>query len=100
MLIVSLLGYMFLKYFNILSSTYIMYYSISLIVMGISILILNIDVKPEIKFTLFCASIFAILHNIFIGTKMLFRCSIFKLKTLEYKRYYMDGMTELFLYMN
>ncbi|PEA55113.1 hypothetical protein CON64_09540 [Bacillus pseudomycoides] len=72
-LIASFLGYLFWKYFNMVSSTYIMYYSISLIVMGISILIFNIDVKPKIKFTLLGASIFVILHNIVIGTKMLFR---------------------------
>ncbi|QWI52559.1 hypothetical protein EXW56_27250 (plasmid) [Bacillus mycoides] len=72
-LILSLCGYVILKYSNMSLPSYITYFLSAFIIICVSILILKLDVKPEIKYTIFGFSLFVLLHNLVIGAKMLFK---------------------------
>ncbi|EOO70306.1 hypothetical protein BWGOE3_09180 [Bacillus mycoides] len=72
-LILSLFGYVILKYSNMSLPIYITYFFSAFIIICVSILILKLDVKPEIKYTIFGFSLFVLLHNLVIGAKMLFK---------------------------
>ncbi len=72
-LILSLCGYVILKYSNMSLPSYVTYFSSAFIVICVSILILKLDIKPQIKYTMFGFSLFVLLHNFVIGAKMLFK---------------------------
>ncbi|MDR4174152.1 hypothetical protein CN923_08115 [Bacillus cereus] len=72
-LILSLCGYVILKYSNMSLPSYIAYFLTAFIIICVSILILKLNVKPEIKYTIFGFSLFVLLHNLVIGAKMLFK---------------------------
>ncbi|OTY00549.1 Uncharacterized protein BTT61001_03002 [Bacillus thuringiensis] len=73
LLILFLCGYVILKYSNMSPSSYFTYFLTAFIIIGVSILILKLDVKPQIKYTIFGFSLFVLLHNLVIGAKMLFK---------------------------